>query len=246
MEHDDAQVGRVLTRREVLALMGAAGVSVVAGRRVLAARPHRPPRWPSCIVRPEQTAGPYFVDEMLDRSDIRSDPSNGAVSDGAPLSLSLHVSRATASGCEPLPGAVVDLWQCDALGVYSDVVDINDRFDTTGQKFLRGHQVTDAEGVARFTTIYPGWYEGRTVHLHFMIRTDPSSETGHEFTSQLYFDDAFTDRVMTRQPYASKNGERVMNEQDDIFLEGGDELILAVTEDGAGYAASFAVGLQIE
>ena len=245
MEHDDAQVGHVLTRREVLALMGAAGASVLAGRTVLAARPDRPVRWPSCIVRPEQTAGPYFVDEKLDRSDIRSDPADGTVRKGARLRLELHVSRATGTRCQPLPGALLDLWQCDALGVYSDVQDINDRFDTVGQKFLRGHQMTDENGIARFTTIYPGWYEGRTVHLHFMIRTDPSSESGHEFTSQLYFDDAFTDRVMSRQPYASKGGDRVRNAQDNIFQEGGDQLMLAVSEDGSGYAASFDIGLQI-
>jgi protocatechuate 3,4-dioxygenase beta subunit len=80
------------------------------------------------------------------------------------------VSRIDPERCEPLAGALVDVWQCDAAGVYSGVEDIADRFDTTGKRFLRGHQVTDRQGLARFTTIYPGWYRGRTVHIHFKIR----------------------------------------------------------------------------
>lgn len=255
MERDDAQVGHVLSRREALALIGAAGASVLGGGSALAAFPARPAAafsgrplgLPSCIVRPRQTEGPYFVDEKLERSDIRSDPTDGSVKEGSPLRLTFHISRLDASGCGPLPGALVNLWQCDALGVYSDVRDINGRFDTRGQKFLRGYQVTDPDGIARFTTIYPGWYQGRTVHIHFKIRTDPSSEGGREFTSQLYFDDSLTDRVMGRELYASKGGQRgrVRNMQDGIFRNGGDQLIVAPTEDGKGYAATFDIGLQI-
>jgi protocatechuate 3,4-dioxygenase beta subunit len=176
MRHDDEQVGRVLSRREALALMGAASASMLGGRPVLAAFPGRVQALPSCIVRPRQTAGPYFVDGQLERSDIRSDPTHGSVSKGATLRLAFHVSRIDADGCTPLPGALVHLWQCDALGVYSGVEDLEGRFDTVGQKFLRGFQPTDADGIARFTTIYPGWYEGRTVHIHFTIRTDPTSD----------------------------------------------------------------------
>lgn len=246
MEHDDAQVGHVLSRREALALLGAAGASVLGGAPALAAFPGRPFRLPSCIARPRQTEGPYFVDEGLERADIRSDPADGSVSEGAPLRLAFHVSRIDESACRPLPGALVDLWQCDALGVYSDVRDINGLFDTRGKKFLRGHQVTDADGIARFTTIYPGWYQGRTVHIHFKIRTDPGADRGREFTSQLYFDDALTDRVMAREPYASKGDERaVRNRGDGLFRNGGDQLLLDVAEEGDGYAATFDIGLQL-
>lgn len=105
--------------------------------------------------------------------------------------------------------------------------------------------MTDADGIARFTTICPGWYQGRTVHIHFEIRTDPSSETGHDFTSQLYFDDALTDRVMARDPYAGKSGERSRNEDDGIFRNGGDQLLLDVVEDGDGFAATFDIGLHM-
>jgi protocatechuate 3,4-dioxygenase beta subunit len=253
MDHDDVQVGRILSRREVLALLGAGGAAALASPRAAsagasaAASPTtRPPfRLPKCIVRPSQTEGPYFVDTELDRSDIRSDPTDGSVCEGAPLTLEFQVSRINAQACEPLPGALVDVWQCDAGGVYSGVEDIDGLFDTTGKRFLRGHQVTDRSGIARFTTIYPGWYPGRTVHIHFKIRTNPGDSTGHEFTSQVYFDDAFTDRVFQAQPYAENTGERTRNPGDAIYRSGGSQLLLDVTEDGAGYRAIFDVGLQM-
>ena len=227
-------------------MIGAASASMIGGRSALAAFPGRLQALPSCIVRPRQTAGPYFVDGQLERSDIRSDPTDGSVSHGAPLKLAFHVSRIDGDGCVPLPGAWVHLWQCDALGVYSGVEDLNGRFDTVGQKFLRGFQPTDADGVARFTTIYPGWYRGRTVHIHFTIRTNPSAERGREFTSQLYFDDSLTDRVMELEPYASRGEERaVRNLQDGIYRAGGDRLLLEVEEEEDGYAARFNIGLQM-
>ncbi len=246
MHHDDEQVGQLLSRREVLALLGAAGASVLSGGPALAASAEGPLLLPSCIVRPRQTEGPYFVDEMLDRSDIRPDPTDGSRAEGVPLDLAFQVSRIDRTGCRPLSGALVDVWQCDALGVYSGVRDIGGLFDTVGKQFLRGHQTTDSDGIARFKTIYPGWYEGRTVHIHFKVRTDPMSEAGHEFTSQLYFDDAVTDRVMRRAPYSARKGaERVRNEGDGIFRNGGDQLLLAVAENETGYSGTFDIGLQI-
>jgi protocatechuate 3,4-dioxygenase beta subunit len=133
----------------------------------------------ACIVRPQQTEGPYFVDEGLNRSDIRSDPATGSVKPGVPLTLQFQVSQVGANACVPLAGAIVDVWHCDAAGAYSDVADRN--ANTLGQKFLRGSQVTNADGTVEFTTIYPGWYPGRTVHIHFKIRGNTAANQGYEF-----------------------------------------------------------------
>jgi protocatechuate 3,4-dioxygenase beta subunit len=165
--------------------------------------------------------------------------------EGARLDLVFEVSRVNGGGCEPLAGALVDVWQCDALGAYSGVRDMNSRFDTVGQKFLRGHQRTDSSGTASFVTIYPGWYEGRAVHVHFKIRVPRSGGGAHDFTSQLYFDDALSDRVFEQQPYAQKGQGRIPNARDGIFRRGGDQLMLEVEPRGETYATSFAIGLQL-
>lgn len=248
MDNDDRQVGRILSRREVLALLGAGGAGIVAsrlgaqsGREPLVASP-RPVWLPACVVTPAQTEGPYFVDEKLRRIDIRNDPSSGKVSEGAPLDVEVKVYRVAGGNCEPLAGAMVDVWQCDAQGIYSDVRDMNGLFTTTGQKFLRGYQETDAAGVARFTTIYPGWYQGRCVHIHFKVRSSAGGRTT-EFTSQLYFDDAFTDSVYAKAPFYAKDGRRVPNERDGIYRQGGRQLMMPVVESGSGYKGTFEIGL---
>ena len=162
--------------------------------------------------------------------------------DGAPLDLTLVVSGLRAGSCAQLAGAHVDIWHCDAMGVYSGVEDPG--FNTVGQSFLRGYQLTDDAGEARFRTIYPGWYAGRAVHIHFKVRTDPGAVRGLEFTSQLYFDDAFSDQVFAAAPYAGRNAPRTKNEQDGIFRnENGRQLILEVTRAGEGYASTFDIGL---
>jgi protocatechuate 3,4-dioxygenase beta subunit len=237
---DDRQAGNLLSRRRVLGLLGASGVLALAGSRGLRAEPEGPS---GCVVRPQQTEGPYFVDEALNRIDIRSDPSDGSVRPGTPLEIAFKVSRLSPKGCEPLTGALVDVWHCDHLGVYSDVEDPG--FNTVGRKFLRGYQVTDSRGAARFKTIYPGWYPGRTVHVHFKIRSAPSLAPGYEFASQLYFDDRLTDEVHARQPNARKGQRTRRNAADGIFLRGGSQLLLSPVRKGDGYAASFPIALQI-
>jgi protocatechuate 3,4-dioxygenase beta subunit len=198
---------------------------------------------PSCVVRPQQTEGPYFVDEKLNRSDIRSDPSDGSVKPGVPLRLVFHVSRINGRSCAPITDATVDIWHCDALGVYSDVADRS--FNTVGKKFLRGYQVTDANGTVEFVTIYPGWYPGRTVHIHFKIRTNPASQDSYEFTSQLYFDDSLTDQIYVQPPYAAKGQRTLKNEQDGIFQDDGEQLMVQLTKDAKGYVGTFDIGLQM-
>jgi protocatechuate 3,4-dioxygenase beta subunit len=262
LDNDDLPVGRVLSRRETLTLLGTISAAMLA-----ACVPGAAPApaattaastgavsatvpvtaavaaLPACIVRPELTEGPYFVDEQLERSDIRSDPATGAISAGIPLRLEFRVTQVNGSACMPLAGVAVDVWHCDAAGIYSDATDRS--FNTVGQQFLRGYQRTGASGIAQFTTIYPGWYRGRAVHIHFKMRTHLDSNQGYEFTSQLFFDDNFTDVVHSREPYAAKGQRDLRNDGDGIYQDGGDQLVLNVVEEGDGYAAIFDIGLQV-
>lgn len=223
------------SRRAALAALGVTGATLLAGRTLAQDK-----RAPACVLTPAQTEGPYFVDEKLERSDIRSDPSDGSVRPGVPLALQLRVSSVDGAACRAVSGAIVDVWHCDAAGIYSDVNDM--RLGTRGSKFLRGYQVTDGEGRVRFTTIYPGAYPGRAVHIHFKVRTGASGRS-REFTSQLYFDDTLTDRVHARVPYAGAGASRTRNEGDGLYRAGGRQLRLDVVPAGEGYAAVYEVGL---
>jgi protocatechuate 3,4-dioxygenase beta subunit len=257
MDNDDAQVGRILSRREVLALFGGSSVALLAacapGGALASPSPSATAQQtsaaaataaatsaaaatalPSCIVRPALTEGPFFIDEKLDRSDIRSDPATGVVRPGAILNLNFLVSRVSGSACTALSGAMVDVWQCDALGVYPGVG------SASGQKFLRGFQNTDASGSAKFMTIYPGWYQGRAVHIHFKIRPTSSSE----FTSQLFFDDTMSTQVFAQAPYSQKGTQGMTrNTSDGIFNQSAGKLSLSVTKSGDVYSATFDIGL---
>lgn len=280
IDNDDLPVGRVLTRREVLAAFGvSAGVllagcagarsggatattvtagttapgntgataakpSVAAAQVAAAGTAGTASGATGCVVRPEMTEGPYFVDEKLNRSDIRTDPTDGTAKPGVPLALTFAVAQAGTNACTPLAGATVDVWHCDAQGVYSDVTDSAIGFNTVGKKFLRGSQVTDARGAATFTTIYPGWYQGRAVHIHFKIRTTAPGNQAYEFTSQLFFDDALNDQIFANAPY-TKAGKRTTNASDGIYRNGGDQMLLAPTKSDQGYAATFAVALDL-
>lgn len=191
---------------------------------------------PTCVVKPGLTEGPYFVDEKLNRSDIRVDPSDGSTREGVPLRLVVNVSTVDGSSCRTLSGAQVDLWHCDALGVYSDVAAQN----TQGRKFLRGYQVTDQNGKVEFLTVYPGWYSGRAVHIHFKIRSGSS-----EFTSQLFFDETTNAAVYRRAPYSSKGTADVPNARDGIYSQGGSQLLVTPVTDGDGYRGTFDIGLDV-
>jgi protocatechuate 3,4-dioxygenase beta subunit len=199
---------------------------------------------PACVVTPTETEGPYFVDERLNRSDITIDPTGGGARPGVPLALSFTIARVGSGGCTALSGAQVDVWHCDAGGVYSDVAANN----SAGKKFLRGYQVTDSAGVAKFTTIYPGWYQGRAVHVHVKIRTFSGSSKTFEFTSQIFFDDTVTDAVFKAAPYSSRGTRDTRNQNDMVYTSNnnsGAMLLAALTPTSAGYAASYAVGLNL-
>jgi uncharacterized protein (TIGR03437 family) len=199
----------------------------------------------ACVARPAMTEGPYFVDELLNRSDIRPDPSNNSVKAGAPLKLRINVNRASGADCSPLIGALVDIWHCDAAGAYSDIASGAGQPNTSGQKFLRGYQITDSSGSVEFTTVYPGYYQGRTVHIHFKIRLFAGTQKTYEFTSQLFFDDALTDQVFTQAPYNTRGARNTRNSNDGIYNSGGSQLLLALTADGqGGYTSVFDIGLS--
>lgn len=196
----------------------------------------------SCVLTPSLTEGPYFVDERLLRSDIRTDPSDNSTVTGATLTLALQVVRVSGNTCLPVAGAAVDVWHCNALGVYSDVSDAG--FNTKGKKFLRGYQVTDANGMVNFTTIYPGWYSGRAVHIHFKVRTNIESANGYELTSQWFFDDTLSDQVFANAPYAAKGTRDRRNANDDIYKQAGSQMVLPVVKSGDAYAATYVIGLR--
>jgi protocatechuate 3,4-dioxygenase beta subunit len=158
---------------------------------------------------PQQTEGPYFVDGMPNRSDIRSDPSDGSVQEGIPLRLAFHVYNVDSGSRIPLNGARVDIWHANLQGIHSDVND----FGTTGKKFLRAYQVTDYKGTTQFTTIYPGWYQDRTIHAHVNVRTFEGSNKTLEWTTQFYFDNSVNKQVHTQPPYNKHGPPSTTNEQ---------------------------------
>lgn len=198
---------------------------------------------PACVLTPQQTEGPYFVDERMNRSDIRPDTTDGSIREGVPLTLTLNVQQVSGSACAPLAGTYVDVWHCDARGVYSDVTD-NNWGSSKGTNFLRGYQVTDENGLVQFTTIFPGWYRGRAVHIHFKVRTSLDDRGAREMVSQLYFDDAQIDEIYALPPYPGTSG-RTRNSQDGLYRNGGDKLTVPLTQDGEGYAGTFNLGVQL-
>jgi protocatechuate 3,4-dioxygenase beta subunit len=179
----------------------------------------------TCVLAPEQTEGPYYVDDAALRRDVREGRP------GVPLTLRLTVVNA--SSCRPIKGAAVEIWHCDAGGVYSGVQ------GDTGM-FMRGVQRTDAKGVAVFKTVYPGWYQGRTVHIHTMVHI--AGNVVH--TGQLYFSDAVTDAVYKRSPYSSRPNRTTRNAADSIYRNGGRRSTLKLVRKGSAYVGSIAMGVQ--
>jgi protocatechuate 3,4-dioxygenase beta subunit len=182
----------------------------------------------SCVLAPEQTEGPYYLDDHKVRRNITEGRP------GAPLTLRLGV--VDVSSCKPVKGAALDIWHCDAGGVYSGT----SVQDTEDDRFLRGVQRTDAKGIAVFRTIYPGWYQGRTVHIHVMVHL--AGNVVH--TGQLYFADALTDTVYRRSPYSSRPSRTTRNAADSIYRNGGKRSTLKLTKSGSGYLGSITMGVQ--
>lgn len=260
LHDDDKPVGRILTRREILKLLSGGSAALVAGislPKIAQAQSDTATATatdlPTCVVKPELTEGPYFVDGQLNRFDIRIDPSDESIKEGMPLLLTYRISDVTNGTCAPLEGAQVDVWHCDADGVYSGVSDPG--FDTSDQLWLRGYQVSDELGVAEFLTIVPGWYSGRAVHIHFKIRTTGADGEAYEFTSQFFFDPEQIEDLYAEEPYAARGLPNTPNSNDSIY-QGSDGMLtleLAPMSDekreelglDAGYVTTFDIGLDL-
>ncbi len=182
----------------------------------------------ACVLTPELTEGPYYIAGEKVRRDIREGHP------GTRLDLTLAVLNAKT--CKPIRGAAVDIWHADAAGNYSGFGN-----STSNRTFMRGIQKTDANGVARFTTVYPGWYMGRTVHIH--VKVHVGGAVVH--TGQLFFNDTLTDKVFAAAPYASRGERDVRNAQDSIYVNGGKSSLLRVAKNGSGYAGSIAMGVHV-
>src|SRR5438034_4952169 len=181
----------------------------------------------SCVLTPEQTEGPYYIAGEKYRRNITEGHS------GVPLYLRLRVIDA--STCRPIAGAAVDIWHADALGVYSGF-----GAGAKSRTFMRGIQRTDANGLARFRSVYPGWYQGRTVHIH--VKVHVAGNVVH--TGQLYFPDSLTDKVFRRRPYSRRPHRTTRNANDFVFAQGGRRSLLSLRKSGAGYIAAITMGVN--
>jgi protocatechuate 3,4-dioxygenase beta subunit len=181
----------------------------------------------SCVLTPEQTEGPYYISgEKLRRDITEGKP-------GVPLLLRLKV--VDASTCRPIKGAAVDVWHADALGVYSGFGS-----GARSRTFMRGIQRTDRNGLARFRSVYPGWYQGRTVHIH--VKVHVAGNVVH--TGQLYFLDRMTDKVFRRKPYSRRPRRSTRNATDFVFAQGGRRSMLGLRKVGSAYVGSITMGVS--
>jgi protocatechuate 3,4-dioxygenase beta subunit len=181
----------------------------------------------TCVLAPEMTEGPYFVEGDKVRRNITEGKA------GVPLSLRLAV--VDVSTCKPIRGAAVDIWHCDAGGTYSGT----SQQSTEGLTFLRGIQRTDRNGLAIFRTIYPGWYPGRAVHIHLKVFL--GGTTVH--TGQLFFPDRLTDVVYRRAPYNRRPNRDPRNAGDSIYRNGGARSTLKLARSGNGYVGRITMGV---
>ena len=174
--------------------------------------------------------GPYFVDERINQADLYP------TSPGLQLELTFNVYNTSSTQCVTLPGAWVDIWEANYNGKYSDEASEG----TKGLTYLRGYQVTDKNGTVNFRTTYPGYYTGRTVHLHIMVRTfDAAGNVLYRSTTQVYFDDSISDAVFTLAPYNTRPARQTRNQQDRIFSQ---KAVLPLVGDiKSGYKAAYPV-----
>jgi protocatechuate 3,4-dioxygenase beta subunit len=226
-----------MKRRDVLRGLGAAGVWALAGR-VAGAEDAPKTDAPACVLTPQQTPGPFYFRADKLRGDIREGLP------GAPLKMQLWV--VDAKTCAPLPGVVVDVWHADAAGRYSGYGRQGDdgTEDTTGDTFLRGHQVADDAGNVSFTTVYPGWYPGRVPHIHFRVYVDDDAAA----TSQLYFPVTVSQAVyQEREPYAARGVGNLSPNRDGVLRRSGglEALQMTIKKNGEGFMGTHTIGIRV-
>lgn len=192
----------------------------------------------TCVLFPQAVEGPYYFDPNLVRSDITEGRP------GLPLKLVLKIIYN--ASCVPLADVRVDVWHCDAGGIYSGYSGQGDDRNTStkGQNYLRGTQTTDAKGLAVFQSIYPGWYPGRTPHIHIKAFLDQKTV----LTGQIYFPDDMSARVYkTQASYAARPVADTTNDRDGLFTEGqreGGGIILAMEETPEGVTGTLLIAVD--
>jgi protocatechuate 3,4-dioxygenase beta subunit len=240
-----------MTRRTILrgaGTLGAAGAIVGLGpvSRILggtaSAATAGAKAVPDCTMINAGEIGPYFVDGQLERSDVRVNTATGVAVDGVPLKLTLTFND---GGCNaPLVGARVDIWSANAEGVYSD----ESVEQTLGDDSLRGYQITDSTGTVKFTTLYPGWYAGRTTHIHARIRTYSGSTVTSDFITQYFFDATSQAAILTAYAADDKTAFQA-RDTDHVYqaeiAEGGAAVLTISGNVTDGYTGSYAGELNI-
>ncbi len=203
---------------------------------------------PACVAKNEATAGPYPNLAPLDRRDVRANTTGDTTPKaGAELVLRVRVMDLGAL-CAPIEGAVVDIWQCDAVGDYASY----SPFNTVGQDFLRGYQKTDAQGVAELLTIFPGSYSGRALHIHFSIRASAGTLVQNAsgpsqqdiFIAQLYFEQADAAAIFDAYPIYLQGAPITLNHFDGIYNISGNDLVVSLSESLTGYVGEVTIGVN--
>jgi protocatechuate 3,4-dioxygenase beta subunit len=179
-----------------------------------------------CVIVPEVTEGPYYFDPALLRADITEGRP------GLPMTLQMQVVD---QGCTPIADARVDVWHCDADGIYSGYNGYE------GETFMRGTQMSDADGMVTFSTVYPGWYRGRTTHIHFKVFLNETTV----LTGQIFFPDEVSERVYaTVAPYTAHTNRDTFNNEDGIAQQAGAASVASVEQTAEAYTAKLVVGVD--
>lgn len=251
MHDDDQPVGKILTRREALRLAALSGFGFLAGGAKALGTDDAGPVI-DLVVTPELTEGPFFINNKLDRKNVLGMTRRKSVTEGLPLKLKIKVYGLGKGKPEVLKGAQVDIWQADTIGSYSgEPSSPIQAEDTTGQDWLRGYQDTNAEGECEFETIFPGWYLGRTTHIHFKIRVPAKGGSkAYEFTSQWFFDDSVNSKMSKTKPYRggpSNKSDGIYSAKQADGSTVGSHLHLKTRElgEGKGLEGTFSVGMLI-